>query len=266
MSAHPDPRELHAFAGRRLPPAAALRIDAHLSACTECRALLAAASSPGRDLAAVAGVVRAGAHLGFEQMQSYVDERLSPAQRTTVEAHTALCTMCRRELADLALHAPALRRPLPTGAATAATPRWRNWFAVVPTLAVAAFIGTVVITVVMHDRGAQAPHESMRSTPGAASLSEGLNHQALDELASISMPAAEAWRARDFTRLVSLLQPLAERGQPLALSALASLHAQGLGVAKDPRMAEQYWQRAADLGQPHAGSNIEVLRRSAASR
>ncbi len=262
MNPHPDLHELIAFAGRRLPPAAAWHVDGHLRTCAECRERLTTASNSQHDLVALAGVVQAGAHLSFEQMQAYVDERLPSTQRTAAEAHTALCTMCRLELADLARHAPTLRQvTAPTGA-----PRRRTWFALVPALAAAAFIGTVAITVVLEDRGAGASHESMRPASDIAAAPAGLNHQSLEGLASVSGPAAAAWHRRDFARLAALLQPLAQNDQPQALAALASLYAQGFGVPRDMRMAEQLWQRAADLGQPHAEDNLKILRLSAASR
>ncbi len=256
MSAHPESRELQDFRQRRLPPAAMLRIDQHLLGCADCRVQLAVSSDAHRDRAVLRRVVQSGAHLAFEPMQSYVDGRLAAPQRAAVEAHTTLCPMCRRELVDLVQHAPALRQALPVAAAPPA-PAWRRWFGMMPALAVAGFVGAVAITVVVQQRQAESPQASMRSAPAA----DALDHGALERLEPLSPAAAEAWRRRDLAQLVTLLQALAEQRQPLALSALASLHAQGLGVPKDLRQAEQLWQRAADLGEPTARHNVVILRK-----
>jgi hypothetical protein len=243
-----------------------MRVDRHLAGCAVCRAQVVAGRHRSADTAALGAVVTAGAHVGYEQMQSYVDGRLTAVQKAAVDAHTMLCPMCRDELADLARHAPALRQP---AAARPAAPRhvgFGRWWQWLPGVAVAAFVGTVAITVVLQDRVAEREDTTMQSAAGARSgKTLSLRHDALEALEPLSPAAAVAWRARDYPRLVTLLRPLADQRQPLALSALASLYAQGLGVAQDLRQAEQLWQRAADLGQPGARENAEAVRRHLAA-
>jgi TPR repeat protein len=82
----------------------------------------------------------------------------------------------------------------------------------------------------------------------------------------VSSTAAAAYRARDYAALVRELRPLAERRQPVAMAALASLYARGLGVERDMRQAEQLWQRAADLGHVPSRANLEQLKLNAAKR
>jgi anti-sigma factor ChrR (cupin superfamily) len=259
MNPHPEFTELQSFAERRLPPAAMLRLDRHLAGCESCRNRLAGLKT-GSSTAALRQIVAAGAHLPYEQLQSYVDNKLAAPQQAAVTAHTALCPMCRRELNDLQRHAEALRQPL-----AAAAPKreglgrlWQ-WL---PAAAAAGFVAAVALTVVLRRDEVSAPESGAHTAAqGAATPASELRHDVLDQLAPVSPTAAAAWRARDFPRLVDALRPLADQRNPAALSALASLYAQGLGVPKDLRMAEQLWQRAADLGQPGARANAEAVRR-----
>jgi anti-sigma factor ChrR (cupin superfamily) len=260
---HPDSQQLQAFAARTLPPAAMLRLDRHLADCESCRGQLAALRA-GQGSAVLRRVVAAGAHLPYEQLQSYVDNRLNAIQQAAVTAHVALCPMCRRELDDLQRHAPALRQPV-----AAAAPQ-RNGFGAfgrlwqwLPAAAAAGFVAAVALTVVLQREDVTAPgsgeHTAAQGAPGPEAE---LRHDVLEQLAPVSATAAAAWKAKDYSRLVDALRPLADQRNPVALSALASLYAQGLGVPKDLRMAEQLWQRAADLGQPGARGNAEVVRKT----
>jgi len=260
MNPHPEFTELQSFAERRLPPAAMLRLDRHLAGCESCRGRLAGLKTGG-STAALRRIVAAGAHLPYEQLQSYVDNKLAAPQQAAVTAHTALCPMCRRELDDLLRHAPALRQPVAAPAAPKREGFGRLW-QWLPAAAVAGFVGAVTLTVVLQrDETATPGSGEHTAAQGQPDPEQQLRHDVLDNLAPISPTAAAAWKARDYPRLVDALRPLADQRNPMALSALASLYAQGLGVPKDLRMAEQLWQRAADLGQAGARGNAEAVRR-----
>lgn len=281
MRDNPDSETLLAFHQRRLPPAAMLRVDHQLGASADARAKLAGLrrgrGSPladaGRDRAAVHAVVARGAHLSFEQLRSFVDARLSPAEREQVEAHASLCGRCARELRDLGTHAAALReaiKPQPQRTASAGSwlSRWlgdgMRW---APGLAIAGIVGALVLTIAMRPGGSGTDDAGvLRTTPGSGAVAPTLQHQSLDDLSPVSIDAALAWQSRDLARLLTVLRPLAAQRQPQAMSALASLYALGLGVPQDLRMAEQLWQRAADLGHAEARANLEVLRRQAAGK
>lgn len=209
-------------------------------------------------------VTAAGAHLSYEQIEGLVDARLDAGASAKAQAHLDQCAMCRSEVHDLRMHAQALRQPLALREAKGAGRfAWftRAW----PQLALASVVGAVALTVVLQGgglgsgAGSGGRPESMQ-TPGGAPTDMKLDHSALSQLESLSPEAAAAWRARDHARLAALLLPLTERSQPLALMALASLYAQGLGVPQDWRRAEQLWQRAAALGQPGAKENLLTLR------
>lgn len=265
----PDLDELKAFHERRLPPAAMLRVDRRLAADPASRAALAEIARAGsKARAPVQAVVAAGAHLSFEQLQAHVDGRLAAAERETADAHAALCAMCKRELDDLATHAAALRAPLrPATTATgeaSGLARWLPaWLRLGPSLTVAGLVGALALGVVMQERGGSDgnPGAELRSTPVETATGAMLQHHALDSLDTLSSDAALAWRERDHARLLTVLRPLVDQRQPQAMAAMASLYALGLGVPQDLRMAEQLWQRAADLGHAESRDNLLVLRR-----
>jgi anti-sigma factor RsiW len=272
MNPHPDLQELQAFSDRKLQPAAMLRLDRHLAGCETCRSRIAGLRRHS-GAAALRRIVAAGAHLPYEQLQGCVDNRLSAAQRAAVAAHVALCPMCRRELDDLLSHAPALRQPVAAGQTMAeASPqraRFGRLWQWLPAAAAAGFVAAAGLTVLLQQNDAASlqsgEHAAARGQTGTKEPQPRLRHDVLDDLASVSPAAAVAWQARDYARLVDLLRPLADQRHPAALAALASLYAQGLGVPKDLRMAEQLWQRAADLGQPGAKANAEAVRRMTAT-
>lgn len=259
MNPNPDLQELQTFAARKLQPAAMLRLDRHLAECESCRARLTGMQDRSAT-AALRAVIAAGAHLSYEQLRDHTDDRSSAAQRASVATHTALCPLCRRELEDLQRHAAALRQPV----APRQTPRragFGRWWQWLPAAAVAGFVAAVVVRPMLDsDATSRWRNVEYVATQGLAEPQLQLRHDALDHLASTSPAAAAAWQARNYAQLVTLLRPLADQRRPVALSALASLYAQGLGVSKDLRMAEQLWQRAADLGQPGAKENARAVR------
>lgn len=49
-------------------------------------------------------------HLDSDLVAAYAERRLNPEERSRVEAHTAECAQCRRELTDVAVELAAVRR------------------------------------------------------------------------------------------------------------------------------------------------------------
>ena len=262
MTTHPDTQALQAFARRRMQPADMLRLDRHLAGCEPCRARLAPLT-PSEPDAALRAVVAAGVHVAYEQLQRYVDDRLGPEPRAAIDAHIALCPPCRRELHDLIRHAPALRGALaPASRPRSGFARLWSWL---PAAAIAASVAAVTLTVALQHRPPGTAGGDLAAARTQPDPRATLRHAALDELEPVSPEAAAAWRAGDHARLAGLLRSLADRSDPVALAALASLHAQGLGVPRDLRRAEQLWQRAADLGRADAKANVEAVRALIAS-
>lgn len=65
--------------------------------------------------------------------------------------------------------------------------------------------------------------------------------------------------AKDVPGAVELLTKAAEKGDPAAQNTLGSLYFKGIGVAKDPARALIYFSRAADQNQPNALNNLGQL-------
>ena len=264
MTGHPERDELLAFRERRLPAAGMLRVDAHLTGCAECRARLGVGNGAARRV--VQHVVASGAHLSFEQLEAMVDARVDPAQRATIEAHVAWCAQCRHELDDLTQAAASLRQRVP------AKPAPRRWFAGsgswLPSLALASLVAVVALGVLLPDRGPSSGGEMrIESSPvDEAALDARFDHSALQQLDRLSPEAARALSARDYAAVLRELRPRAERRDPLALAALASMYARGYGVQRDLQQAEQLWQRAADRGHAPSRANLELLRRLRAAQ
>jgi hypothetical protein len=103
MNEHLTEHLIERYRGRVLQPADLLDADDHLAACEICRRRLAdegrvqaAGRSLRRDLAAT-GLT----HLAFEQLASYVEGGLDPADREIADSHLELCPQCAAELDGL---------------------------------------------------------------------------------------------------------------------------------------------------------------------
>jgi hypothetical protein len=123
VSAHPTDRQIAAFAEGTLDPDGVVSLDAHLSACQDCRAR-AAAAAEGRLASLTDALVdtTADLHLDDEQLADCADGRPVPAE---VARHLAACEECSTTLADLrdlrrAIDGRARPRRLPYAYAAAA--------------------------------------------------------------------------------------------------------------------------------------------------
>jgi anti-sigma factor RsiW len=110
MSIHPATRELDLYLSGKLPPAELLKVDAHVSTCSECQGYF----KP--DVEALASALRgsseASRHLSHEILERYAEGRLSESAKVGVEAHLELCTDCREQLQDFRSFFEAIARPL----------------------------------------------------------------------------------------------------------------------------------------------------------
>lgn len=68
----------------------------------------------------------------------------------------------------------------------------------------------------------------------------------------------EAYNAQDYIRALQLWRPLAEQGNPEAQYDLATMYAEGKGVAASDLIAAVWYQRAADQGVAMAQYNLGV--------
>ncbi len=96
---HLKPDQIDAFRGRTLSAGALLDASRHLKQCPECRASLVARGSAAQMPALLAAT--GNPHLSYEELEGYVDRRLSAGARGRVVTHLELCADCRNEADDL---------------------------------------------------------------------------------------------------------------------------------------------------------------------
>jgi hypothetical protein len=110
MMDHLSTEQIASYRERRTQPEELLRVDDHISHCAECRQRLASAvdlraalqSTLGEDGGAVpAEAIPRTHHLAYEQLEAYVDGKLSSADRNNAQAHLEICQICSEELRDL---------------------------------------------------------------------------------------------------------------------------------------------------------------------
>jgi tetratricopeptide (TPR) repeat protein len=108
MAAHLNREELEAYQRRALAAGDLLAASRHVAECRECAARLRANMGS-------AGVARLAAedddegHLSYEQIEAYVDERISTRERAEVDAHVHQCRDCASDLEDVREFAAQMR-------------------------------------------------------------------------------------------------------------------------------------------------------------
>jgi hypothetical protein len=106
VSDHLSIGDVGPYRSRRLPPAELLAINDHLADCVTCRELveeprrLEATYSFARANLGKSGV-ESGPHLGYDQIEAYVDELLSEQERSIIDIHLEACRTCEAEVDDL---------------------------------------------------------------------------------------------------------------------------------------------------------------------
>lgn len=106
-SMHITAEQLDAFRHRATPSAELLAIDRHIASCDTCFAVVSADVS---DL--VCAAARDDPHLGYEDLERFVDGRADEVDRELVEGHAALCRACRNEVTDLMRVRDAMAAPV----------------------------------------------------------------------------------------------------------------------------------------------------------
>ena len=98
---HLSEEQITRYIKRDLAPNDLLQSDDHLAACSVCSARL-------RGLPADALVLNMGPttvnheHLSYDQMESYVEDRLDPVAREIADVHIDVCRSCRSDVTELA--------------------------------------------------------------------------------------------------------------------------------------------------------------------
>jgi anti-sigma factor RsiW len=91
--AHLDAEALDRYRRRAAAPAELLAADAHIASCNRCYAAVRAPDE---------AIGLPERHLAYEDLEAFVDGRADAIARELVTEHTANCTMCASELADIA--------------------------------------------------------------------------------------------------------------------------------------------------------------------
>src|SRR5215470_3662581 len=120
MPEHLSVEQITSYRERRASPAELLQVDDHISQCAECRERLSSASDLRTALQAARSRLMSGhepdlsderggspqlvsksEHLAYEQLEAYVDGKMSRAARRIAETHLKACQLCSEELRDL---------------------------------------------------------------------------------------------------------------------------------------------------------------------
>lgn len=136
---HLTESEIQEYLGRGPDPAGILRVHDHLADCPACRSALSARRTE----------FRPASHAGEDDLILFVDDRLSPRDRSRVENHLAECPDCRDTVEDLRVFKGELAGAVPMRAQA----RRRS----VPVWAVASAAALVLVAGVVATRLAQRP-------------------------------------------------------------------------------------------------------------
>lgn len=268
------------YAARTLSAREILRADRHLADCAACRTeLTSLAADAGSALRIVQAVTHSAEHLSYEQLEAYIDGRLTADGRTKIDRHIERCERCERDLAEMRAFAPALATPVamvggPTDSPAASrAPRGllaglAAWFGPMPAMRVAAavLVAAVGITLVMQRGGDSiSPHVDFALSPNAIELTstapaqDTFDQSVFATLAGASADLNGAYRAGDFSKVASELKAKADTGDPAAQTGLALMYLAGEGVVRDVAQAERLLRSAAEKGSASAAHNLGVL-------
>src|SRR5581483_11172370 len=114
MTPHLSDEQIRAYRDRVLAARDLLELSEHIGSCDSCRTRVA---GPG-EVASAVRMVRAalrtesdGVHLGYDEMESYVDGKLDTGKRAGIEAHAYDCRSCAASLRELGELRRELERP-----------------------------------------------------------------------------------------------------------------------------------------------------------
>ncbi len=271
------------YAARTLSAREILRADKHLASCSACRTeLVSQAVGTASARRVVRAVERAAEHLSYEQLEAYVDQRLTADGRAKVDRHIERCARCARELAEMRTFAPALAAPVARADLSTADPAAPGaprgllaalaaWFGPMPVMRIAAavLVAAVGITLVMQGGDQRtSPHVDFALSRDALDLTSSaptkntFDQSVFAALAGASPDLGAAFRAGDFPKVAAELKAKAEEGDPAAQTGLALMYLAGEGVVRDVAQAESLLRSAADKGAAPAAHNLGVLNAS----
>jgi hypothetical protein len=99
---------LRGYREKRLAPARLLAADEHLAECEECREALLDHEGGAAADDIIDALISEDEHLGYDALEGWVDDTLSPQERRAASGHLQQCARCASDLADLRGMAAAL--------------------------------------------------------------------------------------------------------------------------------------------------------------
>src|SRR5579872_2712395 len=100
MPAHLSKEQIASYQDRQMPPAELIAADQHLASSESCRREMVTGIDLDSALTANRNSVL-DSHLSYEQLEAYVDGRISDADNKILLTHISACRMCAEELHDL---------------------------------------------------------------------------------------------------------------------------------------------------------------------
>lgn len=107
MSPHLSDQDFRRYHDRQLLPGEILALDDHLENCRACQAEVRAREETQRTAQRIIAGLQTdtdmeSAHLLYQEMADYVDDRSSEIDREIIDSHLEVCQNCRVEMQDLA--------------------------------------------------------------------------------------------------------------------------------------------------------------------
>lgn len=183
MPEHLSAEEITSYRQRRTPPEELLRVDDHISQCAECRGRLFSPSESGAldrylkrsDVGSQVGP--RSEHLSYEQLEAFVDGKMSSPTRKGVEAHLRACQLCADEARDLTTFKVELRA---SGGGTAIG--WRPFFGRWLTLQRIAFAIATAAVIVLVIKVGKWRFGSSKESPSALTAKSSLPNKEMLEV------------------------------------------------------------------------------------
>ena len=122
MTEHLSREEIDNYIARELAPGTLLRVDDHLSACSQCMSELS--QTPIADI----GMIRRALHPEhpeYEQLSAFVDGSLDETGREWIETHRVSCSECDETIGGMETLRDALTTQQPPVEATVSWAAWR---------------------------------------------------------------------------------------------------------------------------------------------
>lgn len=247
MTPHLNEAQVASYRNRSLAAADLIRVSQHIAECEACRARVASAAELYAGVEALRAIFEsqaaAPAHLTYNEMAAYVDQRLAEEDGEEVEQHVRECRSCAADLAEL----ERLRRDMPVPA------KGPGWFARISEIWREAFVWKAGMVLAGAAACAALVLVAVRKpAPEVHPLTASALHQQIQQLAGI----------RDGRRLIATLPGgmvtgLGDLPAGLRASVARAITAQQIEIPAE--LADLPRKRSVLLGSPTPASGVELV-------